>query len=81
MHKIPQTIQNFLNPDYSIENGHYNMRLPGKLAPFEKEVIELRSKGLTYSRIQEIIAEKGYTGSVASPRAFMQKREFVTRMQ
>ena len=25
------TIQNYLNPDYSIVGGHYNVRIPGKL--------------------------------------------------
>ena len=59
-----KTIQNYLNPDFSITNGHYNVRIPGKLAPYEKEVIELRSKGLTYPQIHKIICNKGYTGSV-----------------
>ena len=26
-------------------NGHYNVRIPGKLAPYENEVIKLRSQG------------------------------------
>ena len=73
-----KTIQNYLNPDFSITNGHYNVRIPGKLAPYEKEVIELRSKGLTYPKIHDIICQKGYTGSVASLRMFMQKER--TRM-
>lgn len=75
---LMQTIQNYLNPDFSITNGHYNVRIPGKLAPYEREVIELRSKGLTYPKIHDIICKKGYTGSVASLRMFMQKER--TRM-
>ena len=78
MHRAHKTIQNYLNPDFSITNGHYNVRIPGKLAPYEKEVIELRSKGLTYSKIHDIICKKGYAGSVASLRMFMQKES--TRM-
>lgn len=39
---------------------------------------ELRSKGLTYPKIHDIICKKGYTGSVASLRMFMQKER--TRM-
>ena len=78
MHHPYKTIQNYLNPDFSITNGHYNVRIPGKLAPYEKEVIELRSKGLTYPKIHDIICQKGYTGSVASLRMFMQKER--TRM-
>jgi len=73
MHHPYKTIQNYLNPDFSITNGHYNVRIPGKLAPYEREVIELRSKGLTYPKIHDIICKKGYTGSVASLRMFMQK--------
>ena len=78
MHHTHKTIQNYLNPDYSIINGHYHVRIPGKLAPYEKDVIELRSKGLTYPQIHKILCEKGYTGSVASLRMFMQKER--TRM-
>lgn len=78
MHRTYKTIQNYLNPDFSITDGHYNVRIPGKLAPYEKEVTELRSKGLTYPKIHDIICKKGYTGSVASLRMFMQKER--TRM-
>lgn len=79
MHHTPKTIQNYLDPGYSVTNGHYNVRLPGKLAPYEKDVIELRSQGLTYPKIHKILCEKGYTGSVASLRMFMQKER--NRMQ
>lgn len=78
MHHTCKTIQNYLKPSYSVTDGHYNMRIPGKLAPYEKEVIELRSKGLTYPQIHKILSEKGYTGSVACLRIFMQKER--TRM-
>ena len=30
MHHPYKTIQNYLNPDFSITNGHYNVRIPGK---------------------------------------------------
>lgn len=65
LHHTYKTIQNYLNPDYSIENGHYNVRIPNKLAPYEAEVIEPRSKGMTYPKIHEIIRKKGYDGLVA----------------
>ena len=45
---------------------------------YENEVIKLRSQGLTYPQIHDIICKKGYTGSVASLRMFMQKER--TRM-
>lgn len=36
-------------------------------------MLELRSKGLTYTKITEIIKKKGYTGTVDALRVFMQK--------
>lgn len=79
MHHTYKTIQNYLNPDYCVIDGHYNARIPGKLPPYEKDVIELRSQGITYPQIHKILCEKGYTGSVASLRMFMQKER--ARMQ
>lgn len=79
MHHTYKTIQNYLDPGYRVTDGHYNARIPGKLAPYEKDVIELRSQGLTYPQIHKILCEKGYTGSVASLRMFMQKER--TRMR
>jgi transposase len=73
LHHAYKTIQNYLNPEYSIVNGHYNVRIPNKLAPYEEEVKTLRSQGMTYPRIHKIICEKGYDGSEASIRMFMQK--------
>ena len=60
MHHTCKTIQRYLSPDYSVEDGHYNARIPGKLAPYEAEVIKLRSEGMTYPNIHKIITEKGY---------------------
>lgn len=45
MYHSYETIQNYLNTDFLITNGGYNVRIPGKLAPMKKEVIELRSRG------------------------------------
>ncbi len=81
MHHTYKTIQNYLNPDYRVTDGHYNARIPGKLAPYEKDVIELLSQGLTYPQIHTLLCEKGYTGSVASLRMFMQKERSWMREQ
>ncbi len=67
------TIKNYLKDDNPLSNGHYDSRMPDKLAPYEQEVINMRSKGITYKKIHEHICEKGYTGTVASLRMFMQK--------
>lgn len=73
MHHIPKTIKNYLDSSYSVVSMSYDRRIPGKLAPYEKQVIELRSQGHTYQKIHEIISKSGYDGSVASLRVFMQK--------
>lgn len=73
LHRTYKTIQNYLNPEFSLVNGHYNYRIPGKLAPYEAEILELRSQGITYPKIHEQICKKGYSGSVASLRMFVQK--------
>jgi transposase len=67
------TIQNYLKEDCSTNNGHYDCRRPGKLSLYEHDVISMRAQGITYPKIHESICSKGYTGTVASLRVFMQK--------
>ena len=31
MHHTCKTIQRYLSPDYSVEDGHYNARIPGTI--------------------------------------------------
>lgn len=59
MHHTCKTIQNYLNPSYRVTDGHYNARIPGKLAPYEKDVIELRSRGLHIPRSIRSFVKKG----------------------
>ena len=73
------TVKRYLNKECPLQRGGYSNRIPGKLAPYEKDVIELRAQGLTYAKIHEVIKGKGYTGSIASLRMFMQKERI--RMQ
>lgn len=56
-----------------MSNGYYDQKIPGKLAPYEQDVIEMRAKGITYQKIHERISKKGYNGTVDSLRVFMQK--------
>ena len=67
------TIRNYLKDEYIMDNGHYDNRIPGKLARYEQKVITMRSKGITYKKIHEQIVKEGYTGTIASLRMFMQK--------
>ena len=43
-----QTVSKYLKDDCPLDNGRYDYRLPGKLALYEQEVIEMRAKGITY---------------------------------
>ncbi len=70
---ISQTIRKYLSDECTLINGHYDHRRPGKLQNHEKEIIELRSQGMTYLKITEIIRAKGYNGTVDALRVFMQK--------
>lgn len=72
-HHTPKTIKNYLNPEFSPLNGHYDLKRHGKLMPFEQDIISMRSNGQTYTEIYELIKSKGYSGSVAAIRMFMQK--------
>ncbi len=66
------TVNKYLKADCQLNNGHYDCRMPGKLAPYEQDVITMRSQGITYTKIHEAICSKGYSGTVASLRVFMQ---------
>lgn len=60
MHHIPNTIKKYLDPVYSVVSVCYDNRIPGKLAPYENQVLELRSQGYAYQRIYDIISNAGY---------------------
>lgn len=81
MHHIPQTIKKYLDPFYSVVSVRYDSRIPGKLAPYEHQVLELRSQGYAYQRIHDIISKAGYNGSVASLRMFVQKERALAKSQ
>ena len=42
---VARTVKNYLKKDCSLVNGHYDRRLPGKLAPYEQEDGSLLSVG------------------------------------
>lgn len=48
LHHTYDTIRRYLDPSYSFVNGHYNVRIPNKLAKYENTVIEMRAQGITY---------------------------------
>lgn len=70
-----KTIKNYLSPNFNPIHGRYGEQRPGKLSPFRKEVISMRSKGVLYKDIHKSIAMKGYTGSQAAIRQFIAKEK------
>lgn len=66
-------VKKYLKKDCPIHNGHYDTRMPGKLAPYEQYVVTMRAEGITYFKIHEMICALGYNGTVSSLRVFMQK--------
>jgi len=38
LHHTYKTIQNYLNPEFSVVNGYYNVHIPNKLAHYEEDV-------------------------------------------
>jgi len=67
------TIMGYISGEYSLVNGHYDNRRPGKLQKYGDEIITLRSQGITYKKIAKIISKKGYNRTVDALRVFMQK--------
>lgn len=72
-HHTPQTISNYLKPDFNPVNGHYDLRRKGKITAYEKTIIKMRSEGKTYEEIYQDIKADGYKGTVAAIRMYMQK--------
>lgn len=72
-HHTSKTISNYLDPHYSPVNGHYDLKQRGKLTAYESDILEMRSAGKTYNEIFHKIKSKGYEGTVAAIRMFMQK--------
>ncbi|SET71705.1 Transposase [[Clostridium] aminophilum] len=72
-HHTPKTVEAYLDPNYSVVSGHYDRKRYGKMAAYEKEVIEMRAAGRTYTEIYDTIKLKGYSGTVAAIRMYMQK--------
>jgi len=68
-----RTIRNYLSDNFTPVNAHYGKQREGKLEPFRNEVLRLRSEGLKYREIHDIIKEKGYNGTQDAIRIFISK--------
>ena len=72
-HHMTKTVKSYFDPNFSAVSGHYDLKRRSKMTAYEKEVIEMRAAGRTYTEIFDAIKLKGYTGTVAAIRMFMQK--------
>jgi len=67
------TVKNYLSKDFNPVNGQYGNSRSGLLKPFHQDIIQLLSEGFTYEKATEVIRQKGYSGSVAAIRNFINK--------
>ena len=74
-----ETIRNYLSDGFSPINAHYGKQREGKLEPFRSEVLQLKSEGLKYREIHDIIKAKGYTGTQDAIRGFISKERRIHR--
>jgi len=72
---VSKTVKKYLDLNSTPVNGGYGKRLKGLLSDYRDEVIDLRSKGIKYKEITDIIRKKGYTGTVDALRVFMSKEK------
>lgn len=66
-------VNRYLSADFTGVNAHYGKQREGKLEPFRGEVMKLREDGLKYREIQDIIKQKGYSGTQDAIRGFVSK--------
>ena len=76
---INKTIRDYLSDDYSPVNAHYGKQREGKLEPYRSEVLQLKSEGLKYREIHDVIRAKGYTGTQDAIRGFISKERRIYR--
>lgn len=67
------TIDKYLNPDYTPENSSYRNTRKSKLSPYHDEIKELLENNYKLKDIYIIIKEKGFEGSNSTIRAFAKK--------
>ena len=58
------TVTKYLDLNCPLSNGHYDQLMPGKLAPYELDVIEMRSKGFPTRKSMNIYVKKGTTAQL-----------------
>lgn len=64
------TAKKYVKEGYNPVNGNYNTKHPSKIKPYEKEIIQMLKKGMTFKKIEEAIRRKGYDGASSTIRMF-----------
>ncbi len=64
------TAKKYAKEGYNPVNGDYNTKHPSKIKPYEKEIIQMLNKRMTFKKIEEVIRRKGYDGASSTIRMF-----------
>jgi transposase len=73
------TVRNYLSDNFSPVNAHYGKQREGKLAPYRKEILDMKADSLKYREIHERLKEKGYSGTQDAIRGFVSKERRIRR--
>ena len=73
------TVKRYLSESFTPISGHYGKQREGKLEPFRDEVLKMKSDGLKYREIYDIINSKGYNGTQDAIRGFVSKERRISR--
>lgn len=66
----PQTVKEYLKPNFTAESANYNTAYPSKIKRYADDIVKMLSKGKKFREIEAVIRKKGYTGSASAIRMF-----------
>ncbi len=70
-----KTVKRYLDPNVSAVHGLYGTYSGGPLTPFHNDINKLLSKGWTFKKIEEVIREKGYNGSLCNKNVYNKRTQ------
>jgi predicted transcriptional regulator len=66
----PQTVKEYLKPNFTAESANYNTAYPSKIKRYAGDIVKMLSKGKKFREIESVIRKKGYAGSASAIRMF-----------
>lgn len=69
-----KTVKRYLDPNVSVVHASYGTTRESILTPFHNVIDELFEKRYTFKRIEEVIREKGYSGSASTIRMYTTRK-------